>query len=74
MLIRAGGPFRRRWPVVDGDFALSAADFADRLMTVETGAPRVDAQFAYFAQFLASCGFKSGFAGGGLLRDRFVHA
>ena len=58
----------------DGDFALSAADFANALMIVETGTPGVDAHFAYFAQFLASCGFETGFAGSGLLRDRFVHA
>jgi hypothetical protein len=58
----------------DGDLALSAADIANALMIVETGAPGVDAHFTYFAQFLASCGFENGFTGGGLLRDRFVHA
>ena len=59
---------------LDGDFAFPGADFADRLMVVEPGAPGIDAQFAYFAQFLASGGFEGRFAAGRLLRSRFVHA
>ena len=59
---------------LDGDFALPGADFADRLMVVEAGAPGIDAQFAYFSQLLASGGLQGRFAAGRLLRGRFVHA
>jgi hypothetical protein len=57
----------------DGNLVLPGADFADRLMVVEAGAPGIGPQFAYFAQFLASGGFQGRFAAGRLLWGRFVH-
>ena len=70
---RMGGLRNRKRLARRVDFVLPGADFADRLVAIEAGAPGVDAQFAYFAQFLASGGLQCRFAAGRLLGKGLVH-
>jgi hypothetical protein len=51
----AGGADRRAGSLV----VRQRADGGDGLMTIEPGAPGIDSQFLYPAQFIASAGLKN---------------